>query len=392
VFGFPIHFSFVAAAAVLSLGTGDVNPAGSVIKWHSVDVQNAWPQGQARRDQARQYREENRQRSEERREERRQFREESRQQLEERRREREERWQEREERIAAQRPGEGELRTEPCGTRDRRRFPQDCGQPHSANDRSRTIITPVVAGPPIEGLVVPMQTPAARVTLSADPDSALYAVQAGYAWATGWGVPQNLPQGHLWFMEAQRRDVDRQQATAIDEMLREYAISDPYLLLRKGQRTLNSRDNNRVSLFYFGRAAELGEIQGMAILGHLFEGRGEFSYQYYWCRKAYRSARDTGFRPAEIDAVNHFCAHETFRDIVLPSEIEMNRISTERGNAQEAQIRHDVAAMNAFARSFISSAQSSPEQRRSMSDEGFIDHQIERNIRRDCVASGSTMC
>ncbi len=283
---------------------------------------------------------------------------------------------------------------QPCGSRDRRRFPQDC-----RND-GRAITGAVPAPPvvsaadlePVPGLVLPVQNGAVKLRVSASPGSMRYAVQAGYAWSNGDGVPQNLDQGLAWFREAdrlQRVQNDTSLSEGIAEMLRIYGWTDVLLLLQKGQ--IYSSDPV-IATFFYGRAAALNDVQGMAALGYTYEQRHNPTMQAYWCRKAYRTARDTGFREFEIDAVNYFCAPETFVDLVAPSEVAMNRTSNARAQASSDAIRHDVEAMNEFARAFAASAQSTPEDRHSSSAEGHMDHQIERNIRRDCIASGSTMC
>jgi len=218
-----------------------------------------------------------------------------------------------------------------------------------------------VAGPtnlPVDHtLYVPHQIAAPGVFVpNADPSSARYAVQVGFAWMVGDGVYPNFPQARAWFYEAQRRSKsqgDQEMFGISNESLYDLNVQDIPYLWRKGQE-FGDGDGAKYARFYFGRAAELGDVQGMAALAWIWA----HSYQntemgIYWCRQAYTAAKIHN-EDYELDAVNYFCPIDSIRPLMTDEEFEQNKVSVARAEQEAQQNQRDMEAVQAFAKSVSS--------------------------------------
>ncbi len=202
-------------------------------------------------------------------------------------------------------------------------------------------------------LILPHQFPMKGVDmLNAPKGSVKEAVQAGYIWSLGEGVPLDFDQGKAWFEEAVRRQEASRDFTfqhAIEEMLSQYHVGDVEQLFNKGLRGLmtNQWDD---AIFYFGRAAALGNPQAMAALGYAFgDGRGNPALGVYWCRKGFLAARTTR-QEHDLDGVNHFCPAASFDDLMTSAERRANPASIMRAAAESAAIERQFDAQVALVR------------------------------------------
>jgi TPR repeat protein len=246
----------------------------------------------------------------------------------------------------------------------------------SKNDTYETDET-IPAGPSVD-LIVPRQVEQAdMVRADAPKKSVKYAVQIGFIWAYGQGVYPDFEQGLAWYIEAKRRQVrsrDRSMAREIELGISELTMTDVGQLLGRGQRAA-VRGESDYARFFFGRAAELGAPQGMAALGYTYgHNYKNARMEIYWCRRAYLGAKQTG-QEYDIDAVNYFCAEESFADLMTKKERAANKKSIVRATAKSEKIRRDTEAMAALAWELASSSYGS--------GGGYDDAAMEDSMRRD---------
>jgi len=202
-------------------------------------------------------------------------------------------------------------------------------------------------------LILPRQFPMKDVDmLNAASGSVKEAVQAGYIWSMGEGVPLDFTQGKAWFDEAVRRQEasrDFSFRNSIDEMLSQYRIGDVEQLFNKGTHALLTTQWDE-AVFYFGRGAAMGNPQAMAALGYAFgDGRGNPALGVYWCRKAFLAARATR-QEHDLDGVNHFCPAASFDDLMTPAERRANPASIARAAAESAVLKRQFDAQVALVR------------------------------------------
>jgi hypothetical protein len=197
-------------------------------------------------------------------------------------------------------------------------------------------------------LIVPKQSSGSyAVRLDADPASVKFASQAGFIWAFQQGVYPDYEQALNWYLEARRRQDllhDYSYQADIERMTAALQITSVIDLLQRGQ-LFSSRGDWEYARFYFGRAAALGDVQGMAALGWVHGERfGDPVGEVYWCRKAFAGARQSR-RDFEIDAVNHFCPLETFSGMMTRAERKANEISIQRAAKTAGDIQRSAEAL-----------------------------------------------
>ncbi len=207
-------------------------------------------------------------------------------------------------------------------------------------------------------LVVPRQVVTKDVvTPTAAPHTVKYAVQVGFIWAFGQGVFPDYGLALAWYREAEQRQIRQRDYSMQNEIrlgISELTITDVATLLGRGQRKAAAGDWEYARLF-FGRAADLGDVQGMSALAYVYDdGFKNPGMQIYWCRKAYRGARARGLLEFEIDAVNYFCPLNTFADLMTPQERKKNEVSIARARAKSEAIRREAEATSAVIRAFMS--------------------------------------
>ena len=172
---------------------------------------------------------------------------------------------------------------------------------------------------------------------------------------------RNFVQGKAWYQEAAQREAvlhDYSRQNEIKRGLGDLSISSIITLLQRGQ-IFAARNSWVDAQFYFGRAADLGDVQGMAALAYVYgEGLKNPTMQVGWCRKAYLGAKRSR-KDFEIDAVNHFCPVATFDPLMTPAEKEHNKVSIARADAKEAAIRYNAEAEDRLLR-YLSKLASSP--------------------------------
>ncbi len=205
-----------------------------------------------------------------------------------------------------------------------------------------------VVSTPAGPLIRPVQVAAPNIAkVNAKPGTVREAVQIGFIWSYGEGVHPDFDQGRAWYEEAQRRQQKARDFSMQNEIkltLGYYAITDRLKLLERGLPAL-ARNSWQEAQFFFGRAAQLGDAQGMAALGYTYaEGRVNSRMEYYWCRKAFLAARASRVQH-ELDAVNHFCATTTFQSLMTPAERRANPASIARAKAKSGAIQrqHEAA-------------------------------------------------
>lgn len=185
------------------------------------------------------------------------------------------------------------------------------------------------------------------VVLNAEPGTTKFAAQAGFIWAYEQGVYPDYQQALAWYQEANRRQTllkDVSYEREIARMLDGLQLSDIGQMLQRGQ-SYAAQNQWEFSRFYFGRAAHLGDVQGMSALGWVYAERfNDPISAVYWCRKAFSKARISK-RDFEIDAVNHFCPIESFKDMMTPQERAANQVSINRANATSGEIQRNAEAV-----------------------------------------------
>lgn len=229
-------------------------------------------------------------------------------------------------------------------------IPVNCNDtPNPAAPARAAALAPIA----MAALILPRQFPMKGVDmLNAPKGSVKEAVQAGYIWSLGEGVPLDFEQGKAWFDEAMRRQEasrDYSLQNSIAEMLSQYRITNVEQLFNKGIRGLmtNRWDD---AVFYFGRGADLGNPQAMAALGYSFaDGQGNPALGVYWCRKGFLAARATR-QQHDLDGVNHFCPTASFDDLMTPAERRANPASIARAAAESAALKRQFDAQVALVR------------------------------------------
>ena len=215
------------------------------------------------------------------------------------------------------------------------------------------------------GLTVPVQSWRTGMLKPDAPQSSVkFAVQCGFIYAYSQGVLPNFDQALAWYREAERRQNRQHDFTLENDIRRMIAsLSDTRIidLLQKGQQQ-SAMGSWEDAQMYFGHAAILGDVQGMAAYGYTFSVGNNRNAQaeIYWCRKAYRGAKANGLKEFEIDAVNYFCPEETFDGLMSPKEKRDNRISIARAAQKSAAIRREAQEISDIARAFIESAHEAP--------------------------------
>lgn len=225
--------------------------------------------------------------------------------------------------------------------------------PANCTDRPLAGAARVAAGRPVTGLIRPRQILREGVaSLNARGGTVREAVQIGFIWSYGEGVHPDFEQGLAWYREAERRQGLRHDLSMQNEirlMLANYAETDVERLFNRGIAAL-ARNGWQESLYFFGRAAELGNAQAMAALGYVYgEGRLNPRMQFFWCRRSFLAARASR-REHDLDAVNHFCPVITFADVMTARERAANPASIARARAKSGAIRREHDAMAALAR------------------------------------------
>ena len=115
-------------------------------------------------------------------------------------------------------------------------------------------------------------------------------------------------------------------------------------MLTRGQ-SYSSQNQWEFARFYFGRAAHLGDVQGMAALGWVYGERfNDPALEVYWCRKAFLKAR-AAKKDFEIDAVNYFCPLQSFSALMTAKERAANQISINRAKATSGEIQRKAEDM-----------------------------------------------
>ncbi|MCB1323464.1 MAG: sel1 repeat family protein [Leptospiraceae bacterium] len=216
-------------------------------------------------------------------------------------------------------------------------------------------------GPSTAELVVPRQVlEGAVIAPTADPNSVKYAVQVAMIWAFGQGVYPDFEQALVWYREGERRQTesgDHRHQNEIKQGIYDLTNNDVAFHLERGQRSSDREDQR----FYFGRAAYLGDIQGMAALGWVYGERFKNpGMQIYWCRKAFRSWR-LSREDFEIDAINHFCPLETFDVLMTSQERAANEVSRARAKAKYEELKRDAEFAAELARVVVATGSSDAE-------------------------------
>jgi hypothetical protein len=196
--------------------------------------------------------------------------------------------------------------------------------------------------------IVPRQSAGEHsVVLNAEPGTTKFAAQAGFIWAYEQGVYPDYDQALAWYEEAKRRQTllkDVSYEGEIARMLGGLQLSDIGQMLQRGQ-SYAAQNQWEFSRFYFGRAAHLGDVQGMSALGWVYGERfNDPVSAVYWCRKAFSKAR-LSKKDFEIDAVNYFCPIESFREMMTPKERAANQVSINRSKATSGEIRRNAEAV-----------------------------------------------
>lgn len=237
------------------------------------------------------------------------------------------------------------------------------------------------AQPAASGLIRPRQVVKAGISpINATAGSVREAVQIGFVWSYGEGVHPDFEQGLAWYREAARRQAQKRDFTMQNEialMLRNYENRNVINLYEQGRRAM-IRNGWQEALYFFGRAAELGNAQAMAALSYVYgEGRANPRMQIYWCREAFEAARASRAEH-DLDAVNHFCPVGAFQDMMTPAERRANPASIARARAKMDAIRRENDAWVATARRIWDEAMRDDGPRKSNPNADF-----EESLRRD---------
>jgi TPR repeat protein len=217
----------------------------------------------------------------------------------------------------------------------------------------------VATGGGTPGLIRPHQLPLQGISkVNAAAGTVREAVQIGFIWSYGEGVFPDFAQGLAWYREAERRQAAQRDFSMQNEirlMLGYYAESRVGSLFNQGLAAL-ARNSWDESLYFFGRAAEIGNAQAMAALGYVYgEGRLNPRMEVYWCRKAFLASRSSAI-PHDRDAVNHFCPLAAFDDLMTAQERRSNPASIARAAAESAAVRREHDAMVALGRRWMREA------------------------------------
>ena len=196
--------------------------------------------------------------------------------------------------------------------------------------------------------VIPRQSPGTyAVHFTAEPGTTKYAAQAGFIWAYEQGVYPDYEQALAWYQEADRRQKllkDFSYERDIARMIEALQLNDVGQMLTRGQ-SYSSQNQWEFARFYFGRAAHLGDVQGMAALGWVYGERfNDPALEVYWCRKAFLKAR-AAKKDFEIDAVNYFCPLQSFSALMTAKERAANQISINRAKATSGEIQRKAEDM-----------------------------------------------